>query len=399
MRDDPTHSVLVAGHLCLDIIPALPATPNAVSAFFKPGGLVRVGECTMSAGGPVSNTGLALERLGVTVALSGVVGSDEAGEILAAKFKPEQAGSLRRLEKVATSYTVVLAPPGSDRMFLHHAGANDVYGVDDVPWARMAEWDVLHMGYPPVMKGLYANEGEQLVEIYRRAKQSGMTTSMDMALPDPHGESGSQQWHQILERVLPFVDFYLPSVEETAFMLDRDLFEQRKQESQGGDPVYAYCADDLHNLSTMLLEMGAGVVALKCGACGFYLRTAGKARWSDMGRAVGSDCPSWVQRELWAPAYHQAAIASATGSGDSSIAGFWAAFLRGATPETAVQCANAVGWQNLRGFDALSGIEDWQATWRQVTTSGRARNELSPDPKRWVYDETKELYFGSADSQ
>ncbi len=398
MKERVTSRVLVAGHMCLDIIPAIPASSCAPDTFFRPGALIPTDDCALAPGGPVSNTGLALERLGVPVELNARLGDDEWGRILASRFTPEQARSLRLMEGIRTSYTVVIAPPGADRMFLHHAGANDTFNAEDLPWNRFADFDLLHLGYPPMMQALYADGGEQLIEIFRRAKDAGLTTSLDMALPDPTSEAGQLDWRGILVRVLPYVDFYLPSIEETAFMLNRDLFDARKHDSQGGDPVHAYGSEDLHTLSSELLEMGAGLVALKCGACGFYIRTSQGERWRRMGRATNEVAPDWYNRELWAPAFHQEHIASAAGSGDSSIAGFLAAFLRGATPEFAVHCANSVGWQNLRSLDALSGVDDWPATVAMAGARGQKRNAVSPSASAWVYDEEQELYRGPADS-
>lgn len=53
--------VVVAGHLCLDIIPEFPeGTESKVEKLFIPGKLIEVKEATISTGGVVSNVGLAL---------------------------------------------------------------------------------------------------------------------------------------------------------------------------------------------------------------------------------------------------------------------------------------------------------------------------------------------------
>ena len=57
---------VVAGHICLDIIPAL-----AGEAIPAPGRLVAAGPAVTATGGAVSNTGLALHRLGVPTRLAG----------------------------------------------------------------------------------------------------------------------------------------------------------------------------------------------------------------------------------------------------------------------------------------------------------------------------------------
>jgi sugar/nucleoside kinase (ribokinase family) len=62
--------VVVAGHLCLDILPGLrPLTPEALRALLQPGHLLEVGPAVFTAGGAVANTGLVLHRLGIPVSL------------------------------------------------------------------------------------------------------------------------------------------------------------------------------------------------------------------------------------------------------------------------------------------------------------------------------------------
>ena len=83
-----------------------------------------------------------------------------------------------------TSYTVVISPPGMDRFFLHHSGANDHYGIADVAVDRLAGAKLMHFGYPPVMRRLYSDGGRELAEIFRLAKSQGLTTSLDMTQID-----------------------------------------------------------------------------------------------------------------------------------------------------------------------------------------------------------------------
>ena len=73
--------VVVAGHICLDIIPEFPGgTKPKIEKLFIPGRLVNVKEAIISTGGVVSNTGLALHRLGMKVELMGKVGDDFFGK-------------------------------------------------------------------------------------------------------------------------------------------------------------------------------------------------------------------------------------------------------------------------------------------------------------------------------
>ena len=70
---------VVAGHICLDIIPQMPRI-NLQSSL-KPGAVVEVGSAIMSTGGAVSNTGRSLHRLGIPTELMAKVGDDAFGEI------------------------------------------------------------------------------------------------------------------------------------------------------------------------------------------------------------------------------------------------------------------------------------------------------------------------------
>ena len=61
-------SIIVAGHICLDLTPRFPE--SALSTLI-PGSLVRVDQMHCSVGGAVANTGLALHQLGVKTRLMG----------------------------------------------------------------------------------------------------------------------------------------------------------------------------------------------------------------------------------------------------------------------------------------------------------------------------------------
>ena len=70
-------SAVVAGHICLDIIPGMQAfPPGGFQDAFQPGRLIEVDAAALSTGGPVSNTGLALHRLGIPTRLICKIGAE-----------------------------------------------------------------------------------------------------------------------------------------------------------------------------------------------------------------------------------------------------------------------------------------------------------------------------------
>ena len=61
--------------------------------------------------------------------------------------------------------------------------------------------------------------------------------------------------------------------------------------------------------------------------------------------------------------------------GDSAIAGFLIAFLKGETIEMCLKCACMCGAQNVQVLDAVSGVKKWEQTTREIK-SGWNKNEL-----------------------
>lgn len=393
-------SIVVAGHLCLDITPELHRSrANSFGELLVPGALVNVGPCTVSTGGPVSNTGIALVKLGCATVMMAKVGNDPFGRSIVERMQRLGAdGGIIVVDGEHTSYTVALAPPGLDRVFLHHPGANDTFGADDIPYEKLDDAVLFHLGYPPLMRRMYLNDGDELVETLRRARERGVTVSLDMSLPDPSSESGAVDWDRVLRRALPYVDIFLPSAEEVLFALERDRFLRRRDQSarEGMDALELFTPDDYSRLSERLLSYGVAVAGLKSGHRGIYVRTASAGRLSSCGRLAVNDNEAWADRELWEPPFAVDSVASATGAGDCAIAGFLAAAVRGESLESAVRAATALGAQNVSVLDATSGITDWEQT---VEMMKCARKEpLEIEANGWRFDEQGQRWRGPAES-
>lgn len=386
---------MVAGHICLDITPRIPTgLKGGFAENFIPGKLINVGDAVLSTGGAVSNTGLAMAKLGADVVLNGKVGGDAFGSIIKRLIDHQRACSFKTVQGQSTSYSIVLAVPGIDRIFLHHPGTNDTFGADDIDYDAVKHCALFHFGYPPLMKRMYADGGRELIAMFKAVKSLGVTTSLDMTLPDPDSESGKVNWQQILADVLPYVDIFLPSIEEIAFMLDKPLFAVRKAESAGADPVHKYQTCDYSKISDTLLSMGVKIVAIKSGIRGYYLRTGA----IETTAACPKDTAAWSHRQLWAASFTATQFGSATGAGDATIAGFLCALIGGHSPQQSLRIANTVGWENVRALDALSGIEDWEATMRYVNDMSRPQNPTGLG-KEWRYSPGDGIYYGPQDKQ
>ncbi|MFC1738224.1 carbohydrate kinase family protein [Planctomycetota bacterium] len=390
--------VMVAGHLCLDITPKfLTGEKVNISDIFSPGKLTTVDKAVLSPGGPVPNTGLAMAKLGVDILLNGKVGKDAFGDIIKEMVGEKRAAAFKTVSDQNTSYTIVLALPGIDRFVLHNPATNDTFVADDIDYEIAKECMLFHFGYPPLMRKMFEDDGSELVEIYKRVKDLGVTTSLDMAMPDPSSGSGQANWQTILERVSPYVDIFEPSIEEITYMVDRSLFEKRKAQAKGEDPVLAYKPEDCDAIAGKLLSLSMKFIAIKCGIRGVYLRTANAEQIGSIGTACPKDIDSWADREIWAGSFKTENFASALGAGDATIAGFLCGFIGGFTPEESLQIANIVGWQNVQTIDTLSGIKSWQSTLEMLKDKQRPRNPVGLDTDTWRYSESQQVYYGPND--
>ena len=193
-----------------------------------------------------------------------------------------------------------------------------------------------------------------------------------------------------MEKDLPYVDVFVPSVEEIAFMIDRPLFEKRMAEAKNEDAVMVYQADDCTGLAEKLISMGSKIILIKCGIRGLYLRTG-----KEVTLPVNNETNKWSNAEIWAPSFKTDNFASTLGAGDSTIAGFLCGLIRGFSPEEALTIANTVGWQNVQTIDTLSGIKDWQRTLELAKDQTMAQNPPRLDAELWRHSQTQRVYYGS----
>lgn len=353
-------TVMVAGHICLDITPVLDTPPvAALQEVLAPGKLVHVGPADIHTGGCVANTGLAMQFLGGQVRLAAKIGRDPFGQLIRTSLSAHGCeGGLIESAGDATSYTVVVAVPGVDRCFLHDPGANDTFTAADITDDMLAEAQHLHFGYPPLMRRMYEDGGKELSSLFSRAKSLGLTTSLDMAAVDPHSPAGRANWPAILAATLPHVDFFVPSAEEVCFMLDRPRYEEWGRRAGGKDVTRVLSPqEDIAPLARKLLGLGAKVVLIKCGAPGLYYASADAETLPPLCAARGLKAEEWAGLAGFEESYYQPRVVSGTGAGDTSIAAFLTAMRRGKSLHRCVQLAAATGACCISAVDALSGLE------------------------------------------
>lgn len=375
--------VVVAGHICLDITPVFPRE-SAIGApeladVLRAGTLTRVDGVDIHTGGAVANTGLAMALFGADVSLMGKVGKDPFGSMALDILRERGTGKgMIVSEGEKTSYSIVIAVPGFDRIFLHDPGANDRFGLSDLDLDAIREARLFHFGYPTLMAKMFRNGGEELVRMFRTIDGMGIMTSLDLSSVDEQSEAGRADWARILADVLPNVDFFMPSFEELAFMLDRESLGRVRARARSDDIAAALSVEeDVAPLAERAIALGAKVVLVKCGAKGLYFRTAKNDAIERLeaksGKPLGGSHGDWADREGFEKSYAPERVLSATGAGDTTIAAFLSAMLEGYPLERSIKLAAATGASCVEAYDALSGLKPFaeletkiDAGWRKA---------------------------------
>jgi sugar/nucleoside kinase (ribokinase family) len=322
------HSVLVAGHLCIDITPELSSVPELV-----PGQLYEIGSAQLTLGGCVANTGLALAAAGIPTRVSGMLGDDPLGEI-ARRLLTEQGVDLEGIMTTsgsATSYSIVFQLPGHDRTFWHHPGANAEFTGREVSLDGV---DILHLGYPPLLPALLADNAAPLLDLLREARSRQITTSLDLAVVDPRSKAAEVDWRAIFARVLPYVDIATPSIDDLTSSLgitrtpDDDLVEE--------------CAH-------RLIEDGCAIANVSAGARGAFSVSAGADRLAAAGPALSSVRSAWSSTAEWVPAATPRRVVNTTGAGDAATAGLLYGLAQGTGIRRAARLAARFAATSIEG--------------------------------------------------
>ncbi len=363
--------VVAAGNICLDItLPFSDYGIRDIGQLLSPGRLTEIKAADVHTGGSVANTGLAMKLLGADVTLMGKVGDDAFGKMVIGileSYHPNRNMIVAAGE--STSYSVILAAPGIDRIFLHCPGANATFTAADIPEESLRDAALFHFGYPPLMKALYEKEGEPLLELLQKVKQAGAAISLDMASVDANSEAGKVPWEKVLNKILPLVDFFVPSAEELCYMLDRPRLEEWKRRAGEMDVTEEIRPEDIRPLADRCMDMGAKILLIKCGVSGLYYRSADRSVLETISGRLDLDLAAWSGQEGFQESFVPDRVLSGTGAGDVSIAAFLTAMLDGYGIEEAARFAAAAGADCVTAYDALGGLKSFEV-WNEKIEAG-----------------------------
>jgi sugar/nucleoside kinase (ribokinase family) len=235
------------------------------------------------------------------------VGSDGAGAFVRQSLADSGVDTtgVAQTDEVATSYTFVMIGSDGRRRYLHHVGANATFTEAHVPANLVAGARILHMGGSLLMPAM---DGEPTAGLLARARELGVTTSMDTAY-NPAVDSRA-----LIEPCLPHLDIFMPSIEEAQAITGES------------DP------------EAMLQWFGGweiGLLGIKLGAQGCIVRT-----------------PAGTQRY---PAY-RVDVVDGSGAGDAFMAGLLYGVLHGWDVDRTARFANATAAYCIQAIGCSTGV-------------------------------------------
>lgn len=369
------YDAVVAGYTCVDLIPRFDKNvgSGSIISLFSPGKLIEIERMDFVLGGVVPNTGLTMKRFGQKVYLNGLIGNDMLGKIVEEHLKKCHAfEGIVKTDESSTAYSIVLAPPEIDRIFLESPGCNRIFAMEHIDFETISNTKLFHFGYPPLLKQFFSDNGRQLIEMFSKIQQMGVVTSLDFSLPDPESESGKVNWPGILEKTLPFVDIFVPSLEELLQMM---MPKEYSKIISLPDYIMKVPVELIRELSKKIISLGVKILLIKMGARGAYLLSNDV---SFINKKLGYTLQEkeWNVQEIWCNAYqiHGSKITHASGAGDTAVAAFLSAVLNGENPETALKYSAIAGRESLYCHVVYNDICDWRQLTEKINTE---QNEMN----------------------
>lgn len=363
---------VIAGYTCVDVIPDFKKTETftSISNLFVPGKLIEIDGISFVLGGAVPNTGLVMKKFGKEVLLNGLVGDDFIGKIATEWLsKYNLSEGIKVTDRAGTAFSIVIAPPGIDRIFLESPGCNQLFDTGFINFDAISQSRLFHFGYPPLLKQFYLNNGSQMVEMFSKIQKMGVVTSLDFSLPDPESESGKIDWPSIMQRILPYVDIFVPSLEEVLQIMQPGEYAKIIASAVSADVINQVLTNTVREIGKRFIDSGIKILLIKAGHLGAYLLT-GEVSSINKKTYLKLDKEKWDHCEIWCNAYKAdpLKIKNSSGSGDTSVAAFLSAIIDGENPESAIKYAAIAGRNNLYCTNSYEDLSNWQEMTKEINS-------------------------------
>ena len=305
------YDVSVVGLYILDVL------GRPVTRIPDRGNVEFIEEIRLTVAGTAGGTVVDTAKLGLKSLAVGAVGDDEKADwvLLTLAKHGIDTSAMQCLKGVPTSATILNVRPNGDRPALHVRGASDHFDVAPAMYDQVFDAPIIHLGGTGLLKKF---DGPASVTLLKEAKKRGRTVTFDLI-------AASAKTIGIVGPLLPFIDYFMPSIEEAKDM--------------SGQLTAADCAK-------FFLEKGAACCVFTLGGEGAYYAHRDGTR-------------------LRAPAY-DIKIVDTTGCGDAFDAGFIASLHHKMDTETALRFAQASAGLVATGLGSDAGIVSFEDTLQKM---------------------------------
>lgn len=281
-----------------------------VSAIPPGGDTFLIEDLTMAVSGAAGTAVIVAAKLGLSCLAVGGYGRDMMGDWAVDRIAGfgVDTSALQRVAGVPTSSSIVLTRADGSRPALHLKGATGAFRFDPADHDRITDARVFHLGGVGLMDAM---DGEPNAALIRHAKARGCVTTVDVF-------AGSPTDLPDVEAVLPWTDYFIPSVEEARALTG---------------------LEDLGEMARFFFGKGAGACVFTLGADGAYYHHRDGETFTVPAFRVDVKCTC--------------------GCGDTFNAGFAAGLLKGMAAEDAVRFAQACSALNATGLGSQAGVVDF----------------------------------------
>ena len=272
----------------------------------------------LTAGGITSNAGVTLARLGMATGVFSYVGDDAWAPVVRNLYRENglDDAPLMTHPTEPTSTTVVMIDDSGERSFFHCVGAPRQLSASTFldHLEVFADCRMMLLGYYSLMPNLEP----ELHTVLSKLREAGCRTALDAA-----GEGGTMD---PLERLLPHLDVYVPSLNEAT--------------NQTGE------TDPQRIINRYRATGSEALLGVKLGRQGVLLSPS---------------ADQWIEINICEP---PGDVVDTTGAGDTFYAGLLAGLLRGMDVQSAGRLGAAAAACCVTSLGGATGGRDYDTTAR-----------------------------------
>jgi sugar/nucleoside kinase (ribokinase family) len=279
------------------------------------GGCYFIDEQTLAVSGAAGTAAIAAAKMGLKTLAVGGVGEDLMGKWVLERLGDfgVDASGMQVIEGGKTSSSIVTTRADGSRPALHMKGATGDFYVDDKLLEQVTDAKVVHIGGIGLTETM--DRRGRNAELMQEAKRKGAITTLDVFATSPDDMKA-------VADVLPYVDYFLPSIEEARALSG---------------------IEDMEKAARFFLDIGVKCCVFTLGGDGAYYRHSNGTTFSMPAFDIDVKCTC--------------------GCGDAFNAGFAVGLCRDMPAETAVRFAQATSALNATGLGSQAGVQSFDHTW------------------------------------